>query len=301
MSPSAAGPPRSYAVLRGPRSGRGRAAVRAERVLSGLRSSAHAVHELRARDAATAAELSRAAARQGVDVLVAVGGDGLVQIAAGACTGSGTALGIVPAGSGNDTARSLGIPLATGPAVQTLLAGTPRTIDLIEVTPPGRVVVGSVPAALDARIADRSARVPARLGAARYAVATLVELPQLRAHPYRLTLDGALWETEAMVVTVCNLPIFGGGMQIAPDADPGDGLLDLVVITPVRAKQALGLLRDVFRGRHTTHPSVQVRRVTTVRVEGPRLTAYGDGEPLADLPVTATVRPGALDVVVPAR
>lgn len=286
MSPSAAGPPRSYAVLRGPRSGRGRAAVRAERVLSGLRSSAHAVHELRARDAATAAELSRAAARQGVDVLVAVGGDGLVQIAAGACTGSGTAL---------------GIPLATGPAVQTLLAGTPRTIDLIEVTPPGRVVVGSVPAALDARIADRSARVPARLGAARYAVATLVELPQLRAHPYRLTLDGALWETEAMVVTVCNLPIFGGGMQIAPDADPGDGLLDLVVITPVRAKQALGLLRDVFRGRHTTHPSVQVRRVTTVRVEGPRLTAYGDGEPLADLPVTATVRPGALDVVVPAR
>lgn len=288
-----------YAVLHGPRSGRGRAAGRSDTVLAGLRAAGHEVRDLTARDAEDARAVCRAAAADGIDVLVVVGGDGLVSIAADACAGSTTAVAIVAAGSGNDTARSLGIPLGTRAAVQTLLTGRRQAIDLIDVQPLGRLVVGSVPAALDARIADRSTRVPSRLGAARYAVAALAELPQLRARPYRLEVDGAVWETPAMVVAVCNMPVFGGGMRIAPDADPTDGLLDVVVITPVPAVQALGLLVGVFTGRHATHPTVHMLRGRTVRVEGPELTAYGDGEPLAPLPLSLTARPAALDVVVP--
>lgn len=236
----------------------------------------------------------------GAEVLVVVGGDGLVALAADACAGSRTALGIVPAGSGNDTARSLEIPMRVEAAIGTLLSGRPRRIDLIAADPPGRLVVGSVPAALDARIADRSLRLPARLGPARYAAATLAEIPRLRAQPYRLEVDGAVWETPALVVAVCNLPVFGGGMRIAPDADPADGRLDLVVITPVGPTQALRLLAAVFRGRHTRHPAVQVLQGAVVRIEGPELTAFGDGEPLAPLPLTCRVRPAALDVLVPA-
>lgn len=270
-------------------------------MLSALRATGADVRDLTGGDTAAARARCRQAVADGVDTVVVVGGDGLVQLAAGACAGSGTALGIVAAGSGNDTARSLGIPLDTAGAVATLLTGTRRRVDLLEVDPPGRLVVGSVPAALDARIAHRATGLPAWLGAARYAVGALAEVPQLRSHRYRLTLDGQTWDTAAMVVVACNMPVFGGGMRIAPDADPADGLLDLVVITPVSAAQALDLLVAVFGGRHTTHPCVQVRRTRTVHIEGPALTAYGDGEPLAPLPVSLTVRPGALDIVVPVR
>lgn len=288
-----------YAVLHGPRSGRGRAGERGERAVAELRSQVGEVIELTAGSAQEAHQVCRQAVGLDIDVLAVVGGDGLVSLAADACAGTGTALGIVAAGSGNDTARSLGIPLSTTPALRTLVTGHRRRIDLIEADPPGRLVVGSVPAALDARIAARSMRVPATLGPARYAVATLAEIPQLRAHPYTLEIDGQAWQTPAMIVAVCNMPVFGGGMRIAPDADPADGLLDLVVITPVRATQALGLLAAVFTGRHTGHPAVHIRQARTVRIQGPALTAYGDGEPLAPLPLTCRVRPGALEVLVP--
>lgn len=289
-----------YAVLHGPRSGRGGAGAIGARVVAELAATDADVSELTADSAQAAAEVARQAVAESAEVLVVVGGDGLVALAADACAGTATTLGIVPAGSGNDTARSLDIPLRPQVAVGTLLTGRRRRIDLIAADPPGRLVVGSVPAALDARIAGRSLRLPAALGPTRYAAATLVEIPRLRAHPYRLDVDGAVWETPALVVAVCNMPVFGGGMRIAPDADPADGLLDLVVITPVRAVSALGLLGSVFRGRHTRHPAVHIRRGRTVRIEGPELTAFGDGEPLAPLPLTCRVRPAALDVLVPA-
>lgn len=288
-----------YAVLHGPRSGRRGAGALGARVTTELAAASHDVTELTAASVEAAGRVCRQAVADGVDVVVVVGGDGLVSLAADACAGTDTALGIVPAGSGNDTARSLDIPLQTQAAVGTLVNGRRRRIDLIEAQPPGRHVVGSVPAALDARIAARSLRVPAVFGPARYAAATLAEIPRLQAHRYRLEVDGTTWETPAMVVAVCNMPVFGGGMRIAPDADPGDGLLDLVVITPVRATQAVGLLAAVFRGRHTEHRAVHVRQGRSVRIEGPDLMAFGDGEPLSPLPLTCRVAPAALDVMVP--
>ncbi|MGI8947061.1 MAG: diacylglycerol/lipid kinase family protein [Ornithinimicrobium sp.] len=290
-----------YAVLHGPRSGRGGAAAVGRRVMAALSATSAEVSGLSASSAEAARGVAGEAVADGADVLVVVGGDGLVALAADACAGTPTALGIVPAGSGNDTARSLDIPMKAQDAVGTLLTGQRRRIDLIAADPPGRLVVGSVPAALDARIADRSSRMSSALGPARYAAATLAEVPRLGAQPYRLDVDGALWETEALVVAVCNLPVFGGGMRIAPDADPRDGLLDLVVITPVGPTQALRLLAAVFRGRHTRHPAVHVRRGSVMRIEGPDLTAFGDGEPLAPLPLTCRVRPAALEVLVPRR
>ncbi|GAA1159079.1 diacylglycerol/lipid kinase family protein [Ornithinicoccus hortensis] len=288
-----------YAVLRGHRSGRGRAGERGVAVAEALRAAGQQVHELAADTADAAREACRVAVQEGVQVLVVVGGDGAVGLAAGACRGTGTALGIVPAGTGNDNARSLGIPLRTEAAISTLLHDARRPVDLIEVAPTGRVVLGSVPTALDARIALRATTLPKWLGPTVYAAATLPELRHLRPQPYRLELDGVPWETEALVVAACNMPVYGGGMRIAPDADPTDGLLDVVVIGRVGARQALGLLTGVFAGRHVGHPSVQVRRAATVRVEGPELVVLGDGDPIGPLPVTCTTLPGAVQVVVP--
>ncbi|WP_153398118.1 diacylglycerol/lipid kinase family protein, partial [Ornithinicoccus halotolerans] len=243
----------------------------------------------------------RAAVAGGADVLVVVGGDGAVRLAAQACSGTGTALGMVPSGTGNDTARSLDVPLRTADALGVVLAGRRRRIDLIATDVPGQdVVVASVPAGVDARIAERSAGLPRWLGPAVYAVATLPEVPRLRPRRYRLDLDGSVRELDALVVAVCNLPVYGGGMRIAPDADPADGLLDVVVIGPVRPGQALGLLAGVFRGRHTGHPAVSVHRAATVGVAGPaEILAHADGDPLGRLPLRLAVRPAALQVLVP--
>ncbi|MGB3830081.1 MAG: diacylglycerol kinase family protein, partial [Ornithinimicrobium sp.] len=242
----------------------------------------------------------------GVDVLVVIGGDGVVRIAARHCAGSATALAIVPAGSGNDTARSLRIPTRAADAITVARRGHRRTIDLISAAGTSGegawqdYVVGSVPAALDARIAARSQRVPSAFGPARYSMATLAEIPNLRPQPYRLRLDARVLEVDALVVAVCNLPIFGGGMQIAPEADPADGLLDVVIIEKVGPLAAVGLLRAVFAGTHPGHPAVRIERCARAEVTGPELTAYGDGDPLGPLPLICTVVPQSLHVIVPA-
>lgn len=288
-----------YAVLHGPRSGR-RGAGAGEQVVGQLRAAGQQVVELVAATVEEAREACQVAVRDGVETLVAVGGDGVVQIAAGQLVGASTALGIVPSGTGNDNARSLGIPLKVEPAVATLLSGTRRSIDLIHVDPLDRHVVGSVPCGLDALIAARAATLPRRLGAHSYTVAVLPELVRLAPMAYRLELDDQVLELDALVVAVCNMPVYGGGMRIAPDADPGDGLLDVVIITPVGAVSAVRLLAGVFSGRHSNHPSVRIERARRVRVAGPELVAHGDGDALCPLPVDCSVVPCAIDVVVPA-
>ncbi len=305
-----------YAVLHGRRSGHRSDAGLVEHVVTVLRAGGHEVSVLVAEDVVAAHASCAAAAAGGAEVLLVIGGDGAVRIAASHCVGTETAIAIVPAGSGNDTVRSLGIPTGASAAIQVARRGHRQRIDVIEasgsnssVAAPGGawqdIVVGSVPAALDARIAARSQRVPSLLGPAKYAAAALVEIPQLRPQPYRLHLsgaddDGRDLEVEALVVAVCNLPIFGGGMQIAPDADPSDGMLDVVIIEKVGPIAALGLLRGVFTATHAAHPAVRIERCARIDIAGPELTAYGDGDPLGPLPLTCEVRPASLDVVVPA-
>lgn len=289
-----------YAVVHGPRSGRRGAGAVGEEVVRRLRAAGQQVTELEA----FAREGAQAACRQvvadGIDTLVAVGGDGVVQAVANTLLGSDTALGIVPAGTGNDNARSVRIPLRVDAAVQTLLTGVRRPLDLIHVDPIGVHVVGSVPCGLDALIASRAATLPRWLGAQSYTLATLPEIIRLRPMDYRLELDGRVLELRSLVVAVCNMPVYGGGMRIAPDADPGDGLLDVIIIEPVGAASAVNLLRGVFSGRHRAHPAVRFERARRVSVSGPQLIAHGDGDALGPLPIECTVVPAAIEIIVPA-
>lgn len=289
----------TYAVLHGPRSGRRGAGSVGATVVRQLRSAGHEVRELETSTIGSAQQACRVAVTDSVDVLVAVGGDGLVQLVANEISGTATALGIVAAGTGNDNARSLRIPLETDDAVSNLLRGTRRTIDLIHVDACDRLVVGSVPCGLDALIATRATSLPRWLGRQSYALATLREIVRLRPMEYRIEVDDTVLEVPALVVAVCNMPFYGGGMRIAPAADPGDGLLDIVIISPVGPGAALSLLRGVFSGGHTSHPAVRIERASRVRIAGPALTVAGDGEALAPLPVTCTATPGALQVVAP--
>ncbi|GGK75578.1 diacylglycerol/lipid kinase family protein [Ornithinimicrobium pekingense] len=292
-----------YAVAHGRRAGRGGAAELGALAVQRLRAHGHEVVEVVASSLEEARAACGALVADGVDVLTVAGGDGVVSLATDLCAGTATAVGILPAGTGNDAARSLGVPLARDAALEVLLQCEPRPVDTLFLPEAGRSVLGNLLGGLDARIAHRATRLPRHLGAASYTVAALVEialLPRQEPLHYRLTIDGEPFEVDALVVVAANLPYVGGGLHIAPDADPTDGLLDLVVIRPVRPREALGLLSEVREGRHTRNKAVDIVRARSVRVEGPGdVVAHGDGEAVGALPLTVEVRPSSLQVIGP--
>lgn len=256
------------------------------------------VMRLQGRDAEEAADLAMAAVDDGVDSLVVVGGDGMVHLGAQAVADRGVPLGIIPAGSGNDTARSLGIdrkdPTA---AADIVVAARCRAVDVAEAD--GHVFCTVLAAGFDSRVSERANQMRWPRGQLRYTVATLAELRVFRPIQFTLDLDGMRVELEAMLIAVGNGPSYGGGLRMCAGADLTDGLLDVVVIKPVSKAELVAVYPRLFRGTHVTHRSYERHRVAAVRIDAARVVAYADGERLGALPVTVTARPGSLRVFVP--
>ena len=154
-----------------------------------------------------------------------------------------------------------------------------------------RPAVTNVIIGFPATVNERANRM--RMGAARYTVATLLEIPRMRPQPYRLVLDGEARDLHAAVVVVANTAYFGAGMAICPDADPTDGLLDVCVVGDAGRVELLRSFRLVNSGRHVGHPKVSMFRAGEVTVEGVG-PIRADGEPLGALPVTLRPDRGAL-------
>jgi diacylglycerol kinase (ATP) len=257
------------------------------------------------------AELRLAVSRGTADAVVVVGGDGSLHLAVNALARSGMPLGIVAAGTGNDVARCLGLPHDDPDAAIALLvdafdgdddeAVPVRDIDAVRVST-GRWFVGMLSAGFDAAVNERANRMTRLSGTPRYVVAVLLEVARLRARRYRVTTDRDTRRLDAVLVTVGNTASIGGGMRLAPDARVDDGLLDVLVATPLRRIQLLRLLPKVFQGTHVNdeHVSIERGRVITIDVDdrGPVPVTYADGERFGPLPVTLQVVPAALRVVV---
>ncbi len=290
---------RQIALLINPTSGRGRGARVGREVAVRLRDAGLAVRELAGRDVRESQDLAREAVEQETDALVVVGGDGMVHLGLQAVGGTDVPFGVAPAGTGNDFARAVGVPLGDPiAAADIVVAGAERRIDL------GRTgdqwFGGVVAAGFDARVNDRANRMTWPRGRMRYNVAMLIELGVFRPVPYVLELDGEQWETSAMLVVVGNIPSYGGGMKVTPDAVVDDGLLDVMVVKPLSKARFLTVFPRVYSGSHVTLPFVEIRRAKQVRIDAPGITAYADGERLGPLPQTFEAVPSALRVMVPA-
>lgn len=291
------------ALLVSPASGLGAAARVAGRVAATLRRSVDRLDTLVADSAAGSAELARRAVDSGVDTLVTLGGDGLAHLALQACANSSTALGVVPAGTGNDLARSLGLtgdPLVAAAEVgAALAAGTTRKLDL------GRVAGGSwfatvLCAGFDSAVNERANKLPWPHGPHRYDVAIVAELSRLRPRPLVVETDTDVVRAEATMVSVGNLPHYGGGIPICPDAVPDDGKLDITLVGAMPRRDLLMMLPRLRSGRHVDHPAVSTMRARSVHLAGRNhWVAYADGERQARLPLTVRCVPGALTVVAP--
>ncbi|MGC4774271.1 diacylglycerol kinase [Micromonospora chalcea] len=294
-------PPGPVAVLANPAAGRGRHRDLLPGILERLAGAGRPVELLRARTPEEAEAACHAAVAGGAGALVAVGGDGTMHRALQAVAGTDVPFGPVPAGTGNDFAVDTGFPADPVAAVEViadaLAAGRARSVDLARLSRPGEADrwFGAVLAAgFDAIVNERANRMRWPRGPRRYDLAIVVELARLRPRRYRLVLDGVAQEVDAVLVAVGNTASYGGGMRICPDADPHDGLLDVVVGGRFDRRTLMRVKPQIYRGTHVTHPLARVYRARTVELAAEGITSYADGERSLDLPVTVTAVPAAL-------
>ncbi|WP_241153633.1 diacylglycerol kinase [Nocardioides pantholopis] len=287
---------RDIALITNPTAGKGRGQRARGLALTRLRDAGIRVRDLVGRDADESLDQAHAAAADGVDAVVVAGGDGMVHLALQALAGTGVPLGIVPAGTGNDTARLLDLPRKDPlAALERILAGRTRSIDLAR---SGATYYATVLCAgFDAACAERANRMTWPKGQMRYNLATVAELRTFRPLPYVLDLDGKSLRTDAMLVAVGNGPSFGGGLRIAEGAQIDDGLLDVVVIKPISKLELVRTYPKLFKGTHTEHPQYERHRVRTVTIAAPGVVTYADGERFGPLPLTVECAPGALTVL----
>lgn len=273
-------------------------------VVAALRAAGHEVTSLSEPDYPRLLAVTTAALARMPDALVVVGGDGMVGFAANLTARTGVPFGIVPSGTGNDTARGLGIPVGdTAAAIARLvhaLGRAPRLIDAGLITREDgstRWFACVFSGGFDARVNERANRLRHPRGRGRYTLALLRELITLKAIRYELELDGTAIERDAILVAVANNLSFGGGMRVAPDALLDDGLFDVVMLAPVNRRQLLRIFPSVFSGAHVRDPRVSVRRARRVRISASGVVGYADGERVGELPVELELVPGALAVL----
>lgn len=286
----------TIALLTNPTAGKGRGTKARDAALARLNAAGKDVTSMAGRDADEALDLARQAVADGAESLVVVGGDGMVHLGVQAVAGTGTPLGIVPCGTGNDVARYFDLPRKDpAAAADRVLAGTTRTVDLARSGTKYFVTV--LAAGFDAIVNERANRMTWPKGQMRYNIATLAELRIFEPLPYTLELDGESLSLDAMLVAVGNGPSFGGGLRITEGAILDDGMLDVVIIKPMSKGGLIRTYPKLFKGTHVTHPQYEHHRVRSVTVAAPGIVSYADGERFGALPLTVECAAGALTVL----
>jgi len=260
-----------------------------------------------------ATEIARRAVRESRPLVVAVGGDGTIfEVANGFFEGAeaiptSSNLGLIQVGTGGDTRRNLGIPIDVGAAIRVLTEGRPRLIDA------GRVTLGShvyhfvniAEAGIGADVSQRANRMPKLLGGSTYLIATLASLAVWKHKSLQVSIDGGgRREIVGQAVVVANCQYYGGGMRIAPQAVPDDGVLDVIIEGPIGKFEAMLKARKLYSGTHFEDPGLsrklELLHCARVEVTSPEAVLVQlDGEVVGQLPAIFEVVPQALRFMVP--
>jgi YegS/Rv2252/BmrU family lipid kinase len=232
------------------------------------------------------------------EVPVVVSGDGLMGAVGGAMAGSETPVGLIPGGRGNDLARALGIPDDPEAAVDVILAGHSRRIDVGEAN--GKRFLGIVSVGFDSecnRLANETHFIRGNLVYAYSMVRTLIGWKSAR---FTVKVGEERKRLTGYFVDVANNSVYGGGMYIAPKAKIDDGEFDVVAIGKGSKLRFLWGLRDVLKGQHLDKEEVSLFRASRLEIDASRpFPVYADGDHLTDLPVSLRVLPRCLSILVP--
>ena len=232
--------------------------------------------------------------RGSISGVIAFGGDGFIHEIIQHVVPRDISLGVIPCGTGNDFARSIGIyRLSLTQQLDLIGQSDSQAIDLGRVASTWFAAILST--GFDALVNERANLMQWPKGRMRYNIAMIEKILALRAHRYRLRLDGDSVEVEATLVTVANGASYGGGMKVCPDAELNDGLFDVMVLGKVSRIELLKVFPKVYSGRHVGHPAVTFYRCKEIEIIGSG-SSFADGEPISTLPLSVQCVSNALKV-----
>jgi diacylglycerol kinase (ATP) len=294
-------PPAPVVVVANPSAGRGKAG----RLIGSVGRRLHEAgidHEVRISSSAEDLERrAREAAEEGTKVVAALGGDGSVGLAANGLLGTGAALAILPSGTADDFASSIGIRKLDA-AVRAIADANIVPIDVVRVTAGAttRHYVALAGCGFDSEVNEAANAMRIKLGGTGTYVAALVKtLSRFTPAAFRIELDDEVVEGPHMLVVVGNSISYGGGMKVTPDASIVDGVLDVCLLRAMSKTAFVRAFPRVFRGTHVSHPAVRMARARRVKVEADRrVMVYADGERVGPAPAVFEVLPGALPMIV---
>ncbi len=288
---------RTYTALINPISGGGRALSRWRPISEALAARGIHVKVEMTRSQQHAVEAAAAAAQRG-DVVIAVGGDGLVRDVAAGVLPAGATMAIVPGGRGNDLARKLELPADPHRLAAMIAGGVVRRLDVIDAG--GHVALGNLYVGVDS-VANEAINNNRWLpGLLVYRLAPIGAVLRWKAAEYTLTEDGSARTVRLHTVVVANSGSYGHGLKIVPSAELDDGLLHVLTVADGPRRKVIEFMSQAKTGKHVENSTVAIRTVTQVTISAERqIPVYVDGDYLCELPVTVTVRRSALDMLAP--
>ena len=288
---------RPVCLIVNPSAGGGRTARLLPAVEASLRGQGIEFRVERTHSIEHARELGRSTVAAG-EIAAAMGGDGLISAVAGELRHTDGVLAVLPGGRGNDFARKLGLGSDPVAACELLGQGHEQRIDVADID--GRAYLGIASSGLDSDAGDIANATRLKLGQLVYVYATLRAVRAWRPARWEVVIDGVARSFTGYSVAVANSGVFGGGMYLAPEAKLDDGLLDVVMIGDLPKRTYLAALPKVFTGAHVREPGVEMCQAREVAFHADRpFNVQADGDPIADLPATVRVQPGALRIIAP--
>lgn len=222
--------------------------------------------------------------------VIAIGGDGLVNLCLQYLARSGITLGVIPAGTGNDFARAVGVNgLSVNKIFDLYTKSDPAEIDLglVKSQSSERWFVQVLSTGFDAEVNSRANKIRWPKGKSKYTIATVRTLAKFRPITYEIEIDGHKFSQSAMLFTIANGETYGGGMRICPGASNSDGFFELLLVRPVSRFVLLTIFPKVFKGNHIPHQKIDTYQAKEVKISA-STSSYADGEYVANLPITVT-------------
>jgi len=282
------------------RAGHGRGA-RAIRELKLLLEAKEIKHDLfQTRHPGHATELAWRLIKKGERRIVVFGGDGTISEVVNAAVNSEIELGVISVGTGNDLARSLGLPYnQPGKALEIILNGEPIRIDVG--WEQERCFISTLGLGFPAIIAHEANKMRYLKGPPAFFVATYKAISRLRPIPARITLDSVTLNVNCTSILIQNTRFCGGGLLMAPEAQTNDGLFDVVVVNDIGKVDLMLNFPRIYSGRHLQHPKFSLYRSRSVRIDTPmNLSKMFDGDIYGQTPVNAKVLREAVTIIGPA-
>ena len=291
-----------FVLIANPIAGKGKAVAVAETAYQRLAAAGRKGELKFTHKPGDANQLAQEAVEAGRHLVIACGGDGTIhEIVNGIAEKPDMVLGVIPCGKGNDLPRALNIPMAPEKAVEVLLNGNTRQVDLGKIGERyfGTIVTCGYDAEVSHRVAEEGTPFS---GTAAYVYKAITTLFSYKSPVARIEGDFGAYEGEILLTATGITPQYGGGMKILPDAISDDGLFDVCIIKPVSHFTILRMLIALFWGGHTSHPAVSIHRTKSLTIHtDPPTLLYADGERIGHTPATIEMLERSLTVVAPPK